>query len=168
MLEILQHTPTWVYITFFALLYLGLRACFTHEVNIRKSIVFPIIFIFLSATTFYTYPQPMLMGPVWGIAVLFGFLVSKLLFNQQNIKLGEKADTLIVPGDFFILLLLMFYFLLRYYLGYQAAIHGGVQGLSRMQVILFFASSGFICGFFIARTWLLRKCYLQQRAAATN
>ena len=47
MLEILQHTPVWVYIVFVVLLYLSIRACFSHEVNTRQAIIFPLVFILL-------------------------------------------------------------------------------------------------------------------------
>jgi len=159
MLEILQHTPVWVYITFLALIYLGIRACFTHEINLRQTMIFPVIFVFLSIITFYYYPQPILTVPVWSIAAVAGALVSRLLLARYSMTPGKKTNTLIVPGSCIILFILLFYFALRYYLGYQAAVRGGVQQLTMMQLISFFISSGFISGFFIARTWLLRKYY---------
>ena len=107
MLEILQHTPVWVYIVFVVLLYLSIRACFSHEVNTRQAIIFPLVFI------------------------------------------------------------LLLYFFLRYYLGYQEAVRGGVLQLTTTQLILFFCSSGFTTGFFIARAWLLRKYYVSLNHAST-
>lgn len=159
MLEILQQTPAWVYITLLALIYLGIRACFTHEINLRQIIIFPIVFIFLSLITFYHYPQPILTIPVWSVAAVAGAFTSRYLLEHQPIKRGKEINTLIVPGSYSILIILLAYFSLRYYLGYQTAVRGGVQELTTIQLIAFFISSGFISGFFIARTWLLRKYY---------
>jgi len=159
MLEILQHTPVWVYIAFLAWLYLSIRACFTREINIRQASVFPVVFIFLSLLNFYAYPHPILTVPVWIVAAVVGGFISRTLLSLDRFKLGKKAHTLVVPGSYAILVLLLVYFVLRYYLGYQGAIHGGVQGLTYLQLTLFFCSSGFISGFFIARTWLLRKYF---------
>lgn len=158
-LEILQQTPAWVYITFLALVYLGVRACFTHEINLRQVIIFPAVFILLSIVTFYYYPQPLLTVPVWLVAGIIGAFASRFLLERQPIKPGKKANTLIVPGSCVTLFILLFYFSLRYYLGYQTAVRGGVQELTLIQIISFFISSGFISGFFIARSWLLRKSY---------
>ncbi|WP_300005717.1 DUF6622 family protein [uncultured Cedecea sp.] len=163
MLEILQHTPVWVYFTFLALIYLGVRGCFTREINLRQVLIFPVVFIFLSIITFYYYPQPLMTIPVWAVAAIAGAFTSRCLLDNQLIKLGKKANTLIIPGSVVTLLLLLSYFSLRYYLGYQAAVRGGIQALSTPQLILFFISSGFISGFFIARSWLLRKYYKSLR-----
>lgn len=159
MLEILQQTPVWVYLTFLALIYLGVRACFTHEINLRQVIIFPIVFILLSIITFYYYPHPLLTVPVWLVAAIVGALASRVLLKRQPIKPGKKINTLLVPGSCVTLFILLFYFSLRYYLGYQTAIRGGVEALTLMQTISYFISSGFISGFFIARSWLLRKYY---------
>jgi len=159
MLEILQNTPVWVYLTFLALIYLGVRACVTHEINLRQAIVFPAVFIILSIMTFYAYPQPLVTVPVWSVAAVVGAWVSRYLLERHPIKLGSKPHTLIVPGSPVILFILLAYFSLRYYLGYQTAVRGGVEALSMMQIVSFFISSGFISGFFIARSGLLRKYY---------
>lgn len=160
MLEILQHTPVWVYIVFIALLYFGIRACFTREVSIQQTLVFPLVFIVLSILTFYDYPHSLIAIPVWILAAVVGAMVSRSLLERHPLKLGNKTHTLVVPGSYGILFILLFYFALRYYLGYQAAIHGGVQSLTTIQLMVFFISSGFISGLFIARAWLLRKYYL--------
>ena len=167
MLEILQHTPVWVYIVFVVLLYLSIRACFSHEVNTRQAIIFPLVFILLSILTFRYYPYPALTVPVWGAGALAGALLSRYLFPRSRFKLGERAHSLVVPGSYAILILLLLYFFLRYYLGYQEAVRGGVLQLTTTQLILFFCSSGFTTGFFIARAWLLRKYYVSLNHAST-
>lgn len=159
MLETLQQTPVWVYFTFLALIYLGVRACFTHEVNLRQTIIFPAVFICLSVITFYYYPQPLLTIPVWIVATVIGAFVSYYRLERYSLKRGKKTNTLIIPGSCATLFILLFYFSVRYYLGYQAAVRGGVDELTQMQIILYFISSGFISGFFIARSWLLRRYY---------
>lgn len=159
MLEIVQHTPIWVYLTFLALVYLGGRACFTHEIKLRQALIFPLVFILLSLNTFYHYPQPLLAIPTWAVGAIIGAVASRFLLERQPIKLGNTANTLIVPGSWVILFILLFYFALRYYLGYQTAVRGGIQQLTLVQIMSFFISSGFISGFFIARSWLLKKYY---------
>lgn len=168
MLDILQHTPIWVYIVFVFLLYLSIRACFSREVNTRQAIIFPLVFILLSILTFRHYPHQTLTLPVWAVGALAGALLSRYLFPRGEFRLGEKTYTLVVPGSYAILLILLLYFVLRCYLGYQEAVHGGVLGLTTTQLILFFCSSGFTTGFFIARAWLLRKCYSLLRHASTR
>ena len=168
MLEILQHTPTWVYIVFVGLLCLSIRACFSREVNTRHAFIFPLVFILLSILTFRHYPLVTLTLPVWAVGALAGALLSRYLLQRGEFKLGEKTHTLVVPGSYAILLILLLYFVLRYYLGYQEAVHGGVLGLTKTQLILFFCSSGFTTGFFIARAWLLQKCYSLLRHASTR
>lgn len=167
MLEILQQTPAWVYFTFLALIYLGVRACFTREINLRQTPILPVVFICLSVITFYHYPQPLLTIPVWIVAAIIGAFVSRYLLEHHSIKLGKKINTLIIPGSCVTLFILLFYFSLRYYLGYQAAVRGGIHELTLMQVISFFISSGFISGFFIARSWLLRCYYKMLNHTAT-
>lgn len=167
MLKILQNTPIWVYIVFAVLLFLSIRACFPREVNTRQSMIFPLAFILLSILTFHHYPHVALTIPVWAVGGMAGVLLSCYLFRRNQFKLGEKTHTLVVPGSYAILIILLFYFALRYYLGYQEVVRGGVLGLSKMQLILFFGSSGFTTGFFIMRTWLLQKCYALLRHAST-
>lgn len=160
MLEILLNTPVWVYFVFVVLLYLSIRACFSREVNTRQAIIFPLVFILLSILTFHHYPYPALTVPVWGFGTLAGALISRYLFPRSRFKLGKRTHSLVVPGSYAILIILLLYFVLRYYLGYQEAVRGGVLQLTITQLILFFCSSGFTTGFFIARAWLLRKVYI--------
>lgn len=157
MLEILRYTPVWVYFVFVVLLYSSVRACFTHQVNMRQALIFPLVFILLSILALYHYPYPALTVTVWGAGALVGALLSGYMFKNSQFKLGEKTHTLVVPGSYAILVINLFYFFLHYYLGYQEAIRSRMLPMTTTYLVLFFCSSGFTAGFYVVRAWTLRK-----------
>ncbi len=151
MIEILKHTPYWVYITFTVVLYFGLSACFENKIKVRHLWYLPVIFILLSVygvITSYGWTTVTLVAwaVAWGGAAMIVYL-----FTVNRVAAFRKIDdTLVVPGEVSILLVSLFFFAVKFWFGYTTAtdenrlLDPSFQAMDSL-------SSGFVVGFFCGR-----------------
>ena len=118
MLEILQHTPSWVFILFFALLILGVWQSRDRVVSRSRLFLLPLVM-----TLFSVHSLQNAFGTVWsniavwiaGIAV--SFLLGMFLGTPKKVSYSAETNAFFVPGSWIPLILILGIFIIKYAVG---------------------------------------------------
>ncbi|WP_431825537.1 hypothetical protein [Burkholderia sp. F1] len=117
--------PAYVYLLFFALLYLGVKRCFPREASPSRTLLFPVAFAMLGVTSLRAlFPGA---GPGAGIAALAGLCAGAAFgwvhARRWRLDFAVRASGLLVrlPGDASLLATLMLTFAAETYLHYAVA-----------------------------------------------
>ncbi|WP_259782588.1 DUF6622 family protein [Aestuariispira ectoiniformans] len=171
MLEILRHTPSWVYIVFTAILYLGLSACFSQRLEIRRILYLPAVFIVLSVYGLIMGQTSSFLVPlswVGGFAVATGGMYYLTLARRH--RYSRDGDYLVAPGDPGILIVSMFFFAVKFWFGYTAATRPEWTAMP-LYPISDNLCSGLVVGFFGGRglaQWSIAKKRTPEELVAPN
>jgi hypothetical protein len=121
-LEILAHTPWWVYVLFAYILYVGIKAMNLRSVPVFQLFIAPGIFTILSIHTLagrigdhFLYIIP------WCVAVVIGITIGWMEMHRLNIIVDRKNHLLKIPGSAFTLILFLLFFGSNYYYGFMSA-----------------------------------------------
>lgn len=164
MLDILQGTPFWVYGVFLLICYYGFSARKARRESPRSLLIAPGIlglWSFLSLN--YAGHVELTLGS-WLAGVALGSLAAWVLFSRRGLTLDDEGQGLIVPGTWKILGISLLFFAVKYFIGYQAAVHPE-RSASAEILILTSTASGFTVGLFCGRAITFYREWLTLRAA---
>ena len=120
-IQILLHTPWWVYVLFAYILYVGIKATKMRSVPVLQLFIAPSIFTILSIHTLvgrisdhFLYIIP------WGIATAVGIAIGWIEMHSLNIIVDRKNHLLKIPGSVFTLILFLLFFGSKYYYGFMS------------------------------------------------
>lgn len=147
MLDLLQGTPLWVYAIYLWICYYGIKAALGASENRRSLLILPVVLVVWSLTSL---APSLLSSSAWGGGVVVGSLVGMLLFNAKGARLDASGETLVLPGTWMTLLISQLFFAVKYYFGYQQAVHPLLMNTPAM-LIAISAISGFTVGLFCGR-----------------
>ncbi|WP_261792946.1 hypothetical protein [Pseudomonas chlororaphis] len=91
-----------------------------------------------------------------------GVLSALVLFPRRGLALDEESQHLVVPGTWKVLGISLLFFAVKYFIGYQAAVHPEDSADVEM-LILAGAASGFAVGLFCGRTGTFYREWLSLR-----
>ena len=156
-LETIKHTPTWVIILFFSLLYLGFMQSKDREVSIQRVLILPIVMIILSLTgiisAFGIYVSNL---SIWIICTAIATIITKKILPSKNISYEESQKTFLIQGSWIPMIFILITFFVKYTVGYMIATNS--QMISEPSVIyLVCIIYGIISGIFLARTLAILK-----------
>jgi hypothetical protein len=121
-IEILLHTPWWVYVLFGYILYVGIKATKMRSVPVLQLFIAPGIFTVLSIYILvarigdhFLYLIP------WGTASLIGIPIGWVEMHRLNIIIDRKHHLLKIPGSAFTLILFLLFLGSNYYYGFMSA-----------------------------------------------
>jgi hypothetical protein len=122
LIQILLHTPWWVYVLFGFILYVGIKATKMRSIPVRQLFIGPSIFTVLSIYILvgrigdhFLYIIP------WGIASIIGIAIGWVEMHRLNIIVDRKNRLLKIPGSAFTLILFLLFFGSNYYYGFLSA-----------------------------------------------
>jgi hypothetical protein len=122
LIQILLHTPWWVYVLFGFILYVGIKATKMRSIPVRQLFIGPSIFTVLSIYILvgrigdhFLYIIP------WGIASIIGIAIGWVEMHRLNIVVDRKNRLLKIPGSAFTLILFLLFFGSNYYYGFLSA-----------------------------------------------
>ncbi|NWA86837.1 MULTISPECIES: DUF6622 family protein [unclassified Pseudomonas] len=153
MLDILQGTPLWVYAVYLWICYYGIKACLGGRENRRSLMILPVVLVVWSLMSL---APSILSSSAWVGGALVGSLVGMLLFNADGAQLAANGETLVLPGTWKTLLISQLFFAVKYYFGYQQAVHPLFLSTPEMLVAVG-AVSGFTVGLFCGRAVRLQR-----------
>lgn len=153
MLDILQGTPVWVYAIYLWICYYGIKACLGGRENRRSLMILPVVLVVWSAMSLA--PSVLATGP-WVGGTIMGSLLGMLLFNADGARLDADGDTLVLPGTWKTLLISQLFFAVKYYFGYQQAVHPLLLSTPSMLTVVG-GVSGFTVGLFCGRAVRLHR-----------
>lgn len=162
MLDALEGTPLWVYGAFLLVCYYGLSARKTSRESQRSLIITPIVLVVWSLLSLSYADRVELTVGSWVTGMLLGGLVAFALFPRRGLTLDEEGKHLIVPGTWKVLGISLLFFAVKYFIGYQAAVHPEFSGAVEM-LVLAGAASGFTVGLFCGRTGAFYLAWLALR-----
>jgi hypothetical protein len=150
-IEILSHTPRWVFGLFFGLVYLGFVQSKIREVSITRLILLPLAMFMLSLYGVFTAFNSNPLGlACWLIAVCVGVATAMRLSDAKRVIYSSAAQTFTVPGSWLPLSLMMAIFFTKYAVGFSLAQHPELM----VQVIfvgIASAAYGIFSGIFLGR-----------------
>ncbi|MBP5112596.1 hypothetical protein [Pseudomonas protegens] len=150
MLDALEGTPLWVYGVFLLVCYYGISACKTSRESQRSLIITPVILVIWSLFSLSYADRVELTVSCWLAGVFLGVLTAFALFPRRGLTLDEEGKHLIVPGTWKVLGISLLFFAVKYFIGYQAAVHPEFSATMEM-LVLAGAASGFTVGLFCGR-----------------
>ncbi len=118
LIEIIAHTPTWVFILFGALLFLGYSQTKDRELKFEKIITLPLAMILLSifgiTSAFGVMPTALI---IWLVGVSLSLIIGLKLSFPKNIKYDNLKKVFCIPGSWFPMTLILGIFFLNTLLG---------------------------------------------------
>lgn len=182
LIQIIQHTPTWVFILFCALVYLGISRTRPRTVAVRRILTMPLA---ISAYAFYNIyaafaigvGQPGVSPDSILLASLLAWLFSAAAVLALLFSLGPRRDVdylpqtqqFRIPGSWFPLCWLMSIFFTKYVVAVMLATHVSLHGSASFATaigVLYGAASGTLVG----SAWRIWRVMLDHdaRPAALN
>ncbi|WP_248920488.1 hypothetical protein [Pseudomonas entomophila] len=151
MLDALEGTPLWVYGAFILVCYYGISACKTSRESQRSLIITPVILVIWSLFSLNYEDRVELTVGCWLVGMVLGGLAAIALFPRRGLTLDQEGKHLIVPGTWKVLGISLLFFAVKYFIGYQAAVHPELSATVEM-LSLAGTASGFTVGLFCGRT----------------
>lgn len=164
MLDILQGTPLWVYAVYLWICYYGIRACLGGRENRRSLLILPVVLVVWSLMSL---APSLLSSSAWAGGAVVGSLVGMLLFNANGARLDANGATLVLAGTWKTLLISQLFFAVKYYFGYQQAVHPLLLSTPSMLATIG-AVSGFTVGLFCGRAIKLQRALAALRRDEGN
>lgn len=153
MLDILQGTPVWVYAIYLWICYYGIKGCLGGRESRRSLVILPVVLVMWSLMSL---TPSILSSGAWVGGVALGCVAGMVLFNAQGACLDADGKTLVLPGTWKTLLISQLFFAVKYYFGYQQAVHPLLLSTPSMLMAVG-GVSGFTVGLFCGRADRLQR-----------
>lgn len=156
-LDILAHTPSWVWIIFAVLVGLGLKQTQAREITRARVTILPLIFIALSVSGVVrtVASQPLALG-AWAMGFVAVMVFARDVVAVRGASWSVRSERFQVPGSWLPLTLIMGLFLIRYGVGVSLALHPALTGDARF-TLGYSLVLGAFAGVFWARAQSLRR-----------
>ncbi len=143
-------TPWYVYLIIVYLVFIGIKSVKGGSVHIKKLIILPIIFLYMSIETLFQHNSINVEQiAIWGLSLLVGaYLLGWLPYHKIGVKIAPEQHTIYVPGSFFTLFLIIITFAIKYSC---AALIAAQYDFSRLEWNSLLFISGLFTGAFIGR-----------------
>jgi len=155
-LDILAHTPVWVWIVFGALILLGLQQSRTRDVSIARATILPVVMILLSLSGVVGAfgPVPFALA-AWAAGVGLSLTLAGKAVAVRGASRSTLPGHLRIPGSFIPITLIITVFLTRYSAGVALAINPSLAANTAVAVTLSLVY-GVFSGLFWGRAQSLR------------
>lgn len=122
MINILINTPTWVYILFAGLVYLGWKQSRTRVISRNSAFILPIAMIILSylgvTSSVGTSPSVIV---TWLIGMLISSLIGYKLFSGEGVEFSAETKQFTLVGSWIPFIFIMAIFFTKYTVGVMLA-----------------------------------------------
>lgn len=157
MIQILSHTPIWVFILFVVLVGFGLQQAISRSVNLLRAYFLPAGMIALSLagvlSSFGLKPAPIAL---WGLGLVLTVTLGYKLFPQKGIVFYPDKKSFFVPGSMVPLVVIMAIFITKYSVAVMMSLHNPLLVNPGFILLLSFAY-GCFSGYFASRALTLVK-----------
>ncbi len=156
-IEIVRHTPVWVWCAFAALLAQGLAQARAREIGLWRVTLLPLVLITLSLSGVFSafgHAPVALGGWAAGAGAALGF--ARGLVEARGAEWRAATGSVHVPGSWLPLALIVALFAVKYVVGASVAIHPALAAEPGFAGLGGLAYGGF-GGLFLARGLALRR-----------
>lgn len=144
-LYILKATPTYVYLLFSYLIFIGIKAIKPRIISCPiKLFIMPLVFLFLSIKRLTNIEDFLLIVTL----VFISIFINKNILKAPLVEI--ENDTIILPGSWQPLLTIIVVFSIKYFFGYMKAVMPEVAQKYKMIDI---AISSFVIGMTFFKAW---------------
>jgi len=156
----LQHTPTWVFGLFVALVALGLSMSFPRTMSLRRSLMLPLALLGLSllgvASAFGSHALAL---PAWAAGLAAALLALQGRVDTSGVRFSAETRRFQVPGSWVPLALMLGLFSLKFGVGVALAMQPDLRQSAGLAVAAS-ATYGLFSGVFLGRAlalWALAR-----------
>ena len=154
LISALKGTPWWVYVLFFYLLFIGIKALKPHVFSLKKIFILPLIFAVWSIWQLIAKYQSFFDIVIWATFIFIGYIAGWGLTQHLKIRADKKKLLIAVPGSYLTLILILVIFGTRYFFGYYYATHQETGPMIHMANLI---AKGLITGMFVGRAAAMLK-----------
>ena len=144
-LNILTHTPIWVYMVFCYLIFIGIKSLKERRTELYRVFIIPAIFLFLFLKRLLNVLNTDLIS-ISLVALFIGSFIGYILVKKTNIKVDGNIIT--IPGSWQTIILIILTFAVKYVFGYMNAVYP-VLAMEHIKLEIFL--SGLFSGLFLGR-----------------
>jgi hypothetical protein len=152
MLQILSHTPYWVFGLFIALIVLGLQQRRDRRVKMPFAFFLPIGMIALSlAGIFSSFGLSLIPVIIWAVGLSLGASFIARIFPVKGIRYHPEHNSFYIPGSAIPLVVIMAIFFTKYCVG---VLHGTSPEALNSPILKFIFALiyGLTSGYFVGRS----------------
>ena len=154
--QILSHTPIWVFGLFFMLLVFGLMQTRTRTVRIVPALLMPVVMIALSLSGIYfSFGLRTIPLAAWGMAMATATVVGYTFFRDKRIRCEATGGRFFMPGSWVPLVVIMGIFFTKYVYAVVYAMNAHIS--TPVLIGALSALYGVFSGYFASRTVNLIK-----------
>jgi hypothetical protein len=155
-LNILAHTPVWVWVTFCAVIALGISQIRTREVSSARATILPVVMIALSLSgVLGAFSQVPLALGAWVVGLGVSLKLAGRVLAVRGASWSAETRHFRVPGSFVPLMLILGVFVTKYVAGVILAINPSLAANTSVAIVLSLVYGAF-AGLFWARARSLR------------
>lgn len=155
--EILADTPWWVFLLFTYLMWVGFSATKPHQVHIKTLMLFPVMLFVFSIMSLFAAQFTVGHFLLWLSALGLGTSLGWLHYQSLRIKADKHTKKILVPGTWILLLIILCVFIVKFYFGYELAIHPHFIFQPKYYIGLLLVY-GLLTGLFLGRFLYARHC----------
>lgn len=160
-LQIISHTPAWVWFLLAALLWVGAQQLFTRQVSVRRVTVFPLVMTGLSLYgTLSVFGSQAQTLPIWLTAVVLSIGLVGARPLPPSVRYDADTQRFILPGSAVPLFLILGIFCTKYAVGVSVGMEPARATQTEFAVTVS-ALYGVFSGVFLARAGRLWKLLLE-------
>jgi hypothetical protein len=158
LIQILKHTPLWVFAMFFVLLIYGYAQHKTRLISSLRLFTLPAIMLLLSLVGVYSafglHPSGI---AAWVIGIGVALWMGLSFGSRRGVSYSSELDAYHVPGSWLPLGLMMMIFFIKYAVGFSLARHFTFVNTNWFDATVSFVY-GFLSGLFVSRALLVWRC----------
>ena len=156
-LQIIQHTPVWVWGLLVALVAFGLLQARDREVGLARMTILPLVLLALSFSgVVSTFAHATIAILAWAVGVIAAIALGRPLLKVRGARWSPETGLLHVPGSWLPLAMMVALFLLKYGVGVTLAMNHAMVANTTFGACCGLAYGSF-SGLFAARTLGLRS-----------
>lgn len=165
-IQILAHTPAWVYVLFVYLVTRGIRSLKPAEVTPLKLAIVPVLLTVWSlAELIRLYGVSIGSVAPWVVALALGFAAGWLILRGRSMDVDRARGVIRRPADRTVLPLIIVTFAVKYCFGVLAAVSPQLLAEPAFR-LADLVSSGFFAGIFVGKFANYMSRYVRQPARA--
>jgi len=144
----MSHVPSWVYLLFFGLVYMGIKGCFKRVIKTKLLILLPALFVWFSSESLYKAAQISFFHIIfYSIGALIGLYLGYLHVRKGIIRADKEQFLVELPGDWTILVLILIIFIIQFAVHYILAADPSLSRSGGVMALILFISG--------AATWVV-------------
>lgn len=157
LIEIIKHTPIWVFILFGSLLFLGYSQTKNREIKLTRIYILPTAMISLSIfgilSAFGIMPIVLIL---WFIGASLSLIIGLKLSFPKKIEYNNIKKVFYIPGSWLPMFLILVIFFIKYFIGVLIARELPI--INQIEFIIIISLLyGFISGIFLSRSIVMLR-----------